>query len=114
MALRTAHVLGHTHRQSARNVCVDEVAEWLRRWTANPLGSARVSSNLILVELFFGLQFIVVFFYSKMVPNCNNAVRHLIVKIVFYARADETFVSLTVLRNVGELEDKTKGDTDFI
>ena len=28
----------------------DEVAEWLRRWTANPMGSARVSSNLILVE----------------------------------------------------------------
>ena len=29
----------------------DEVAEWLRRWTANPLGSARVGSNPILVEL---------------------------------------------------------------
>ena len=28
----------------------DEVAEWLRRWTANPLGSARVGSNPILVE----------------------------------------------------------------
>ncbi|KAM7229566.1 hypothetical protein CapIbe_009215, partial [Capra ibex] len=23
----------------------DEVAEWLRRWTANPLCSARVGSN---------------------------------------------------------------------
>ena len=30
----------------------DEVAEWLRRWTANPLGSARVGSNPILVEIF--------------------------------------------------------------
>ena len=30
----------------------DEVAEWLRRWTANPMGSPRVSSNLILVERF--------------------------------------------------------------
>ena len=30
----------------------DEVAEWLRRWTANPLGSARVGSNPILVESF--------------------------------------------------------------
>ena len=29
----------------------DEVAEWLRRWTANPLGSARVGSNPILVEI---------------------------------------------------------------
>ena len=27
----------------------DEVAEWLRRWTANPLGIARVGSNPILV-----------------------------------------------------------------
>ena len=25
----------------------DEVAEWLRRWTANPMGSARVGSNPI-------------------------------------------------------------------
>ena len=31
----------------------DEVAEWLRRWTANPLCSARVGSNPILVEFFF-------------------------------------------------------------
>ena len=28
----------------------DEVAEWLRRWTANPLCSARVGSNPILVD----------------------------------------------------------------
>ena len=31
---------------------VDEVAEWLRRWTADPMGSARVGSNPILVEIF--------------------------------------------------------------
>ena len=31
---------------------MDQVAEWLRRWTANPMGSARVSSNLILVDCF--------------------------------------------------------------
>ena len=31
---------------------VDEVAEWLRRWTANPMGSARVGSNPIFVEIF--------------------------------------------------------------
>ena len=30
----------------------DEVAEWLRRWTANPLGYARVGSNPILVDYF--------------------------------------------------------------
>ena len=28
----------------------DEVDEWLRRWTANPLGSARVGSNPIFVD----------------------------------------------------------------
>ena len=31
---------------------MDEVAEGLRRWTANPMGSARVGSNPILVEIF--------------------------------------------------------------
>ena len=35
-------------------VChLDKVAEWLRRWTANPLCSARVGSNPILVAFFF-------------------------------------------------------------
>ena len=33
----------------------DEVAEWLRRWTANPMGSARVGSNPIFVVNFFSL-----------------------------------------------------------
>jgi hypothetical protein len=28
------------------------VAEWLRRWTANPMGSARESSNLFVLVLF--------------------------------------------------------------
>ena len=38
---------------------VDEVAEWLRRWTANPLGSARVGSNPIFVAFssrFYGVM----------------------------------------------------------
>ena len=35
---------------------VDEVAEWLRRWTANPLGSARVGSNPIFVDNFLNLN----------------------------------------------------------
>ncbi len=43
--------LGHIRHY--RKFQCDKVAEWLRRWTANPLGSARVSSNLILVEYFF-------------------------------------------------------------
>ena len=44
---------------SSTTVAQDEVAEWLRRWTANPLGSARVGSNPILVDDFdgrYGLQ----------------------------------------------------------
>ena len=32
---------------------IDGVAEWLRRWTANPLGSARVGSNPIPVGILF-------------------------------------------------------------
>ena len=31
------------------------MAEWLRRWTANPLGSARAGSNPVVVELLGGL-----------------------------------------------------------
>ena len=37
----------------------DEVAEWLRRWTANPMGSARVGSNPIFVarpHWFYGVM----------------------------------------------------------
>merc|ERR1712121_466440 len=36
---------------------MDEVAEWLRRWTANPMCSARVGSNPILVVDFLNLAF---------------------------------------------------------
>ena len=36
------------------------MAEWLRRWTANPMGSARVGSNPILVGNIF-VQFVKVF-----------------------------------------------------
>ena len=33
------------------NLSIDSVAEWLRRWTRNPLGSARVGSNPIAVAI---------------------------------------------------------------
>ena len=42
----------------------DEVAEWLRRWTANPMGSARVGSNPILVE-FFSMANKIIFRYRE-------------------------------------------------
>ena len=48
--------IGIAERMLNRNVSEgydDEVAEWLRRWTANPMGSARVGSNPILVVIFF-------------------------------------------------------------
>ena len=43
----------------------DEVAEWLRRWTANPMGSARVGSNPILVVNFFHAFTQVTFLYES-------------------------------------------------
>ena len=42
--------LEHSEEHCASKIR-DEVAEWLRRWTANPLGFPRVGSNPILVEL---------------------------------------------------------------
>ena len=44
------------HQYSSHTIYTDEVAEWLRRWTANPMGSARVGSNPILVGII--LQYI--------------------------------------------------------
>ena len=45
---------------------LDEVAEWLRRWTANPLGSARVGSNPILVEdCILVIDYVFVSLYKK-------------------------------------------------
>ena len=49
------HWVSNPDRWARSAVCyeatmqTDEVAEWLRRWTANPLCSARVGSNPILV-----------------------------------------------------------------
>ena len=44
------HVWIHVWIVCIETPSTDEVAEWLRRWTANPLCSARVGSNPILVE----------------------------------------------------------------
>lgn len=45
--------------------CSDEVAEWLRRWTANPLCSARVGSNPILVVCSYKGLHSVLYFRNK-------------------------------------------------
>ena len=46
----------HRRQRKLLRLCwklpIDEVAEWLRRWTANPMCSARVGSNPILVDPF--------------------------------------------------------------
>ena len=41
------------------------MAEWLRRWTANPMCSARVGSNPILVEKIFFRFILKTFFLRK-------------------------------------------------
>ena len=53
-----------------RSERADEVAEWLRRWTANPLGSARVGSNPILVVIFF--YFFAAFCQIEAQQICNR------------------------------------------
>ena len=53
----------------------DEVAEWLRRWTANPMCSARVGSNPILVEFSF--------FTDSHLPTINCKRKILKMQIVF-------------------------------
>ena len=56
MFSRKSNVCDTASTQTA-TFSVDEVAEWLRRWTANPLGSARVGSNPILVaNRFYGVM----------------------------------------------------------
>ena len=57
---------------------VDEVAEWLRRWTANPMCSARVGSNPILVESFFLSQWWYVQWFPimKMISKNLNCSKH--------------------------------------
>ena len=49
---------------------MDEVAEWLRRWTANPMGSARVGSNPILIGHF------IFSFPSLLPPLCKLDATH--------------------------------------
>lgn len=70
--VRPPHLLHvHSHWEGGRGppffpssspaTAMDEVAEWLRRWTANPMCSARVGSNPILVEATF-------FFARTLIP----------------------------------------------
>ena len=51
---------------------IDEVAEWLRRWTANPMGSARVGSNPILVVSFVQMMR----YHSRNILKQKNVFRY--------------------------------------
>ena len=48
----------------------DAVAEWLRRWTANPLGSAREGSNPSCVDIAFCQKLLNDCFTSVIRPTC--------------------------------------------
>jgi hypothetical protein len=52
---------------------IDNVAEWLRRWIANPLFSERVSSNLTIVAIFL---------------NCSTNSEFCHCRILFYCYHD--------------------------
>ena len=48
-------ILKFTYRKTVRVIAfIDKMAEWLRRWTDNPLGSASVGRNPIFVVFLFG------------------------------------------------------------
>ena len=52
----------HIQKDTLVIAFIDKMAEWLRRWTVNPLGSASVGSNPIFV-VFFN------WFYGEMNSN---------------------------------------------
>ena len=60
----------------------DEVAEWLRRWTANPMCSARVGSNPILVVCFFFFPLLFILVISRV---------QIIITIIFYQKISQPF-----------------------
>ena len=67
-------------------VCKDTVAEWLRRWTRNPLGSARVGSNptgvVFLWDEFQILQvFASGFFRGRMKRPCPPPIAQLVERV---------------------------------
>uniref|UniRef100_A0A1I7YKL2 Uncharacterized protein n=1 Tax=Steinernema glaseri TaxID=37863 RepID=A0A1I7YKL2_9BILA len=65
----------------------DQVAEWLRRWTANPLGFPRVSSNLILIESFS--------FCARPFQFANGNRRHLVFVIITSAEHTKAACNLS-------------------
>ena len=44
----------HIQKDTLVIAFIDKMAEWLRRWTVNPLGSASVGSNPIFVFFLIG------------------------------------------------------------
>ena len=46
------YFLNNVVRRTTKNLLGGCLAEWLRRWTRNPLGSARIGSNPVAIEKF--------------------------------------------------------------
>ena len=56
LSIYPKHLLPVSHRIYKRIKSRADVAEWLRRWTWNPLGSARTGSNPVVSEGFLCLM----------------------------------------------------------
>ena len=52
--MEICHFKVYIYKDSLVTAFIDKMAEWLRRWTVNPLGSASVGSNPIFVVFLFG------------------------------------------------------------
>ena len=78
--------------------CRDTVSEWLRRWTRNPLGSARRGSNPLGVAFAHSTQDI--FALIRHVPERKHiAARSLLAHGIAVARSPPSHVSLLLVRH---------------
>ena len=82
------------NRRQIQIICMwDKVAEWLRRWTANPLCSARMGSNPILVGLHF---FTFKTYISTQTSHCKYFTLHYLIErhIVYYLKLSLLFTPI--------------------
>ena len=78
--------------------CRDTVSEWFRRWTRNPLGSARRGSNPLGVAFAHSTQDI--FALIRHVPERKHiAARSLLAHGIAVARSPPSHVSLLLVRH---------------
>ena len=58
------------------------MAEWLRRWTANPLGSARAGSNPVVIALKWDLAQLVEHWHS--VPEVIGSIPLISIYFIYF------------------------------